>query len=494
MTNRNLSNLLSPWIIRGLLACPIRHITLDSRAIHSGDLFIAVKGHNTDGRFFISQAIDRGAVAVIAEAEDKRKNGNILQRNGVPIIYLNHLSENLSKLAGRFYQQPSNKLKLIGVTGTNGKTTITHLVAQWANMLGENSAIMGTMGNGLYGQLTLTKNTTDSAVDIQHFLHNLIRKNATLAVMEVSSHALIQYRVSDLRFNVAIFTNLSRDHLDYHGNMQAYELAKWLLFSKHQVDKIIINADDEVGRRWLKKLPDAVAVTLENNFKKNFYNQWVKATSINYYHDFTRIAFRSSWGNGELNSRLIGACNASNLLLALTTLLVLNYPLNSLIAYASRLQPICGRMQTFVVKDRPLVIIDYAHTPDALKRALITARLHCRGQLWCIFGCGGDRDKGKRPLMGAIAEKFSDTVIITDDNPRHEKSMSIINDILLGFNNLNNVHVLQNRTQAISKIVMQAKTNDIILIAGKGHENYQIFGKEYLYHSDSHIVRNLLGI
>lgn len=493
MTDRSLRDLLAPWVP----AAPERalhEMILDSRLAASGDLFVAIKGHAADGRRFISQAIAQGVAAVIAEAEGEAEDGHVTEKHGVPVIYLSQLSQRLSALAGRFYQQPGEKLRLIGVTGTNGKTTTTQLLAQWGQLLGETGAVMGTVGNGLYGHLVPAENTTGSAVDIQHTLHSLVEQGATLAAMEISSHGLVQHRVAALPFAAAAFTNLSRDHLDYHGDMTRYEAAKWLLFSEHQVGQAIINADDEVGRRWLQLLPDAVAVTLEDNLQPGCHGRWLKATNVKYHDNGATLRFDSSWGDGEIESRLMGAFNVSNLLVALGTLLALGYPLASLVATGSHLQPVTGRMEVFSAPGKPTVVVDYAHTPDALEKALEAARLHCTGKLWCVFGCGGDRDKGKRPLMGAIAEQFSDVVVITDDNPRSEDPAAIVADILSGLLDAGRARVVAGRAEAVTNTVMQAQEGDIVLVAGKGHEDYQIVGTRRLDYSDRSTVARLLGV
>jgi len=493
VTDRNLRDLLAPWV-PGAPERPLREMTLDSRQAASGDLFVAIAGHQADGRRFIPQAIAQGVAAVIAEADGVAEDGHITEMHGVPVIYLAQLPQRLSALAGRFYQQPGEQLRLIGVTGTNGKTTTTQLLAQWANLLGETGAVMGTVGNGLYGQLISTENTTGSAVDVQHVLHSLVEKGATVAAMEVSSHGLVQHRVAALPFAAAAFTNLSRDHLDYHGDMARYEAAKWLLFSEHHVGQMIINADDEVGFRWLQNLPDAVAVTMENNLQPGCRGRWLKATGVNYHDNGASVTFESSWGNGVIDSRLMGAFNVSNLLVALATLLSLGYPLDGLIATAGQLQPVCGRMEVFSTPGKATVVVDYAHTPDALEKALEAARLHCKGQLWCVFGCGGDRDKGKRPLMGAIAEQFSDVVVITDDNPRGEEPAAIVGDILAGLLDAGRARVVHGRAQAVTNVIMQAKEDDVVLVAGKGHEDYQLVGNRRLDYSDRLTVARLLGV
>ncbi|MFQ9623791.1 MAG: Mur ligase family protein, partial [Enterobacteriaceae bacterium] len=263
MAERNLRDLLAPWVPNAPERI-LREMTLDSRVAASGDLFIAVLGHQADGRRYIPQAIAQGVAAIIAEAKDEAHDGEIREMHGVPVIYLSQLNERLSALAGRFYHQPSGQMRRIGVTGTNGKTTTTQLLAQWANLLGETSAVMGTVGNGLLDKVIPTENTTGSAVDVQHVLSGLAGQGATFAAMEVSSHGLVQHRVAALQFAASVFTNLSRDHLDYHGDMEHYEAAKWLLYSTHHCGQAIVNADDEVGRRWLAKLPDAVAVSMED--------------------------------------------------------------------------------------------------------------------------------------------------------------------------------------------------------------------------------------
>lgn len=385
-------------------------------------------------------------------------------------------------------------MRLVGVTGTNGKTTTTQLLAQWSQLLGETSAVMGTVGNGLLGKVIPTENTTGSAVDVQHVLAGLVEQGATFGAMEVSSHGLVQHRVAALKFAASVFTNLSRDHLDYHGDMEHYEAAKWLLYSTHHCGQAIVNADDEVGRRWLAKLPDAVAVSMEDHINPNCHGRWLKAIDVDYHDSGATIRFASSWGDGEIESRLMGAFNVSNLLLALATLLALGYPLADLLKTATQLQPVCGRMEVFSAPGKTTVVVDYAHTPDALEKALQAARLHCTGKLWCVFGCGGDRDKGKRPLMGAIAEQFADVVVVTDDNPRTEEPRAIINDILAGMLDAGQAKVMEGRAEAVTSAIMQAKENDVVLVAGKGHEDYQIVGAHRLDYSDRVTAARLLGV
>ncbi|WP_226571899.1 UDP-N-acetylmuramoyl-L-alanyl-D-glutamate--2,6-diaminopimelate ligase [Mangrovibacter yixingensis] len=493
MADRNLRDLLVPWV-SDAPARALREMTLDSRGAAAGDLFVAVVGHQADGRRYIPQAIAQGVAAVIAEAEGEAADGEIREMHGVPVVYLSQLDQRLSALAGRFYHEPSHSLRLVGVTGTNGKTTTTQLLAQWAQILGDVSAVMGTVGNGLLGSVAPTANTTGSAVDVQHMLSGFVEQGANFAAMEVSSHGLVQHRVAAVKFAASVFTNLSRDHLDYHGDMAHYEAAKWLLFSEHQCGVAIINADDEVGRRWLEKLPDAVAVAVDAPLNPDNHNRWLKATHVSYHDRGATVQFASSWGNGEIESGLMGAFNVSNLLLALATLLSQGYSFESLMATASQLQPVCGRMEVFSAPGKPTVVVDYAHTPDALEKALMAARLHCPGKLWCVFGCGGDRDKGKRPLMGAIAEEFADVAVVTDDNPRTEEPGAIIEDILAGMLDAGRARVMPGRAEAVTSVIIQAQQGDVVLLAGKGHEDYQIVGTRRLDYSDRVTAARLLGV
>ncbi|EKT55930.1 UDP-N-acetylmuramoyl-L-alanyl-D-glutamate--2,6-diaminopimelate ligase [Providencia sneebia] len=493
MVDRNLCDLLSPFGV-STANVSLREMTLDSRKAASGDLFIAIKGHQSDGRQFISQAIAQGVAAVIAEASGAAEEGEVRHIHGVPVIYLNDLNNRLSELAGEFYHHPAARMKLVGVTGTNGKTTTTQLIAQWAKGLGETSAVMGTVGNGLLGQVVPSENTTGSAVDIQVELTQLLEHGATLTAMEVSSHGLVQGRVAALPFDVAVFTNLSRDHLDYHGDMENYEAAKWRLFSTHQTKAQVINADDDVGLKWLHQLPQACAVSMEQRIPENWQGSWLQADKIEYHDSGATIHFSSTWGNSCLESPLMGAFNVSNLLLAMASLLMMDYPLEHLITASKSLTPVCGRMEVFSAPDKPTVVVDYAHTPDALEKALAAARLHCQGQLWCVFGCGGDRDKGKRPLMGAAAEEYADKVIITDDNPRSEEPMDIIQDIMAGILDSSRVQAIPGRAEAVTSAIMQADPDDVIVIAGKGHEDYQIIGHLRLDYSDRLTVARLLGV
>ena len=470
----------------------LTEMTLDSRTAKAGCLFVAIKGHQTDGRQYIPQALQNGASAVIFEADSEAQHLQVRYEKQVPLIAFYRLSEHLSHLADVFYGQPSKRLTLVGVTGTNGKTTTAQLLAQWTQILGHTSAVMGTIGNGLFGQVKEATNTTGSAVEIQASLAEFVAQGADFAAIEVSSHGLVQHRVEAVHFSAAVFTNLSRDHLDYHHTMENYAAAKKRLFTELDSHHHIIDADDPVGATWLSEMPEAVAVSSKADFVPQ-QAKWLKAVNVSFNHKGASIQFESSWGNGELQSALIGAFNVSNLLLVMATLLALGYDLAELIRSAHKLTGVCGRMEVLHAPHKPTVIVDYAHTPDALEKALQAARLHCHGKLWCIFGCGGDRDSGKRPLMAKIAEQLADKVIATDDNPRTEDHTQIMADILKGFIYPQTVQVIYQREEAIATAIQSAVENDVILIAGKGHEDYQIIGKTKHHFSDQEVARHYLS-
>lgn len=474
----------------------LQQMRLDSRQIAVGDVFVALIGHKQDGRRFISTAITAGAKAVLADSDTPAQHLHIDWQQDVPIIFVYQLSKILSEIAGKFYADPSQQLTLVGVTGTNGKSTIVNLLAQWTTLLGKCSAVMGTIGNGLCGQLQGAENTTGSAVDIQSNLADFVKKGAEFVAMEVSSHGLVQGRVETLQFDVVIFTNLSRDHLDYHQNMHAYAAAKKRLFTELCSKNQVINVDDPIGREWLREMPTAIAVSAMGQLETDIRiesRKWLVATNVIYSEQGACIQIESSWGNAVLESHLIGEFNVSNLLLALASLLSLGYEFQALIATISQLSGVCGRMEKFTAKQKPMVLVDYAHTPDALEKALQASRLHCTGKLWCVFGCGGDRDRGKRPLMAQIAEQYADKVVLTDDNPRTEDPVRIMHDLQQGITQTDKVVIEHNRQQALSYCIENADINDVVLVAGKGHEDYQIIGTEKYHFSDREIVTELLS-
>ena len=488
-----LSELLLPWC-ELTQSVAISSMTLDSRNVSSGCLFIAVKGHAVDGRQFIPLAITKGAVAIVAEADDENTTGTVATIEGAIVVYIDSLSEKLSAIAGRFYHADKRKMKLVGITGTNGKTTVSQIIAQWATLLNTPAAVMGTTGNGLLTDLKPALNTTGSPLEIQQTLSELDSIGAELTALEISSHGLVQGRVNALSFDAAVFTNLSRDHLDYHGTMANYAEAKKLLFTAHQPKNSIINADDAIGLSWLKELPQAVGVSLNEDQLVGHSGQKVFATSVAYSTNGIQLTLASDWGDAELSVPLIGAFNASNVLVAFATLLSLGYDIKELAQSASQLSAVIGRMELFSAKDKAKVVVDYAHTPDALEKALQALRVHCVGKLWCIFGCGGDRDTGKRPMMARIAEEQADVIILSDDNPRTEDPALITKDMLAGLLKSDAAHVVHDRFEACQFALSQANEKDIILLAGKGHEDYQVLAGKTIHYSDRESAQTLLGL
>ncbi len=482
--------LLSSWVdCPSLASVLVSELELDSRRVKSGTTFVAIVGHVVDGRKFIASAIQQGANAVIAQACDLKVHGTIETVRGIPVIYIDDLDKYLSAIAGRLYTYPA--MELIGVTGTNGKTTITQLIAQWIGLVGMKAAVMGTTGNGFLDQLQEAANTTGNAVEIQRTLALLAAQDAKYTALEVSSHGLVQGRVKALSFAVGVFTNLSRDHLDYHGTMEDYASAKFTLFTQHQCEKAIINVDDGIGASWANELTDAIAVSLTpvSEFENALWANYVA-----YAESGITIEFEGKFGSGELYAPLIGEFNAANLMLAFATLLSLGFDKQELLATANQLQPVLGRMELFQAESRAKVVVDYAHTPDALEKALLALRVHCEGKLWAIFGCGGDRDAGKRPMMAEIAERLGDKLVITDDNPRSESPELIVKDMLAGLSRPSEAIVQHDRFKALSYALENASAQDIILLAGKGHEDYQIRNGETIHYSDRESAMQLLGL
>ncbi|OGT21308.1 MAG: UDP-N-acetylmuramoyl-L-alanyl-D-glutamate--2,6-diaminopimelate ligase [Gammaproteobacteria bacterium RBG_16_57_12] len=484
-------------LLQGIAVLPpaadrkILGLNIDSRKVRAGDLFIACTGTKTHGREYISQAVQNGAQAVLLErAADVVPDEAALQAHyGVPVITVVGLGRLVSTIAGRFYGHPSLQMTLVGVTGTNGKTSCSQFIAQ-ALSHDEPCGVIGTLGNGLFGQLAETGHTTPDPVTLQALLVDFYRAGARQAVMEVSSHGLEQGRVAGLAFDVAVFTNLSREHLDYHGNMAAYGRAKRALFEMPGLQYAVINHDDAYGRELLASLPVGVkAISYGLDLAGR---AMIRGGELRLSRQGLAMKVATPWGEGLLRSTLLGRFNASNLLAALAVLLVLDIPLTQALQRLSGVRTVPGRMEAYGGdQHHPLVVVDYAHTPDALQQVLLALREHCKGELWCVFGCGGNRDKGKRPQMGEIAARCADRIIITDDNPRHEDADGIVADILAGMGEFKPA-VIRDRAAAIRQAVSAARPEDVVLIAGKGHEDYQLVGDSKLAFSDSAQVQALL--
>jgi UDP-N-acetylmuramoyl-L-alanyl-D-glutamate--2,6-diaminopimelate ligase len=470
----------------------VRGLTLDSRRVTAGTLFCALAGSRARGHDYIQDAVARGAVAILAEAGESPAAGQA--GIGVPLIAVPHLREKLGIIAARFYAEPSQQMQVIGITGTNGKTSVSRYLAQALSMDGL-SGVIGTLGNGVLGAETAASHTTPDAITVQGLLAQQWQQGVRHVAMEVSSHGLDQARVNGVAFDTAVFTNLSRDHLDYHGGMDHYAAAKARLFTWPGLKHAVLNLDDPFGAKLLEQLPDtsrAVAYGLQPH-EVAADVQWLWARHIATSLDGVEVEVESSWGRGRFHTALLGRFNVSNALAVLATLLVLGVEFEQALARMALLRPVAGRMERFGGDGLPLVVVDYAHTPDALEQVLRALREHSRGRLWCVFGCGGDRDAGKRPQMGAIAQQYADQVVITNDNPRSEPPEVIAEAILDGMENRDEAMVQLDRAAAIDRAIAQAAAGDVVLVAGKGHEDYQIIGGQRLHFDDREHVQASLA-
>lgn len=467
-------------------------LAIDSRKVSHGDMFIALPGTCKDGNDYISSAIEQGASAVIYEAESVLPAG---LKSDVPVIKITNIIQRAGIIASRFYGEPSKSLRVTGVTGTNGKTTCCVLLAQAYKLLGARPAVIGTLGMGLWGDMVAATHTTPDAVTLQRQMTLLRDQGSDELLMEVSSHGLEQGRVGGTEFNTAVLTNLSQDHLDYHGSMQNYAAAKARLFRQDELEVAIINRDDDFGRRLLAegvKARRVISYGLDENLKLDHSKAAdIHAKHIEFYSAGLTMTVDSPWGELQINSKLMGHFNAYNLLACAAVLLAAGYKPGEVGEVLSIAESATGRMQQFSSAGVTMVV-DFAHTPDALQQSLSALREHVPGgRLICVFGCGGDRDKAKRPIMGRIAEQLSDVVIITDDNPRFESAAMIRAEIAAGMQKT--AIDIANRRQAIEAAWAMAEKNDIVLIAGKGHETTQQVGELKIPFSDIDVVSALLS-
>ncbi|MFA6229628.1 MAG: UDP-N-acetylmuramoyl-L-alanyl-D-glutamate--2,6-diaminopimelate ligase [Rhodanobacter sp.] len=442
-------------------------LTLDSRQASGGDAFFALRGSKGHGIDFAASAVQRGAQLVLAESP-----AVACEDPGVPVLWIDGLREQVGEIAARFHGRPSESLRMVGITGTNGKTSCVQLLAQALTLLGHRAASIGTLGAGVHGQLHEGERTTPDALTVQRLLAEFRDAEVSHVAMEVSSHALEQGRVAAVEFEVAAFTNLSRDHLDYHGSMQAYGEAKAKLFAWPGLRTAVINIDDAFGLALTARLPAGVK-TLRFSMADDADAE-IAASQVVTSSEGLSFRLRTPWGSRAIHSHLLGRFNVANLLAVVGCLGALGETFARIVTAVEQLQPVNGRMNRIGgLHGQPLVVIDYAHTPDALEQALTSVRAHCAGRLICVFGCGGERDAGKRPLMGAIAARLADIAIVTDDNPRGEDGDAIVAQIVAGMTEARAMTVERDRTQAIGQALQLARTGDVVLIAGKGHETYQ---------------------
>ncbi|THB71635.1 MAG: UDP-N-acetylmuramoyl-L-alanyl-D-glutamate--2,6-diaminopimelate ligase [Gammaproteobacteria bacterium] len=468
----------------------ISGVSVDSRMAAKGDLFLACSGINNHGLDFIEKVIAKGVAAIAWEPSDKYKHVERIKcPKNIPVIAIPNLSAHQGMIADRFYQHPSKDLAVVGITGTDGKTSCSQFIAQVLSETNEiPCGVIGTIGYGMYGALVPGVHTTPGPLDVQKVLSDVREIGGKHAVMEVSSHALEQGRVNEVDFDIAVLTNLTQDHLDYHGTREAYADAKRKLFEKESLSHVVVNADDPFGidlKEQCKSRVPCLAYGFHKDADVRGYGLMISAEGL-------RMRVKTPYGKGVLTSSLIGDFNAMNLLTVLSVLLCLDMPLAQALEYIKEIKPVAGRMERFGGGNKPLVIVDYAHTANALEQVLKTLRPITERELTCVFGCGGDRDKSKRPEMGRVAYELADNIFITDDNPRTENSMSIISDIMSGCKSDENVEVEQNRAAAIKLAINHAQKGDVVLIAGKGHETYQFIGSRQVPFDDRAEVKRVL--
>jgi UDP-N-acetylmuramoyl-L-alanyl-D-glutamate--2,6-diaminopimelate ligase len=459
-------------------------VAIDSRKVRPGDLFLAYSGDAADGRHFIPQALAAGAVIVLWEASAFEWNPDW----NVPNIAVEGLRHHAGYIAEHFFKHPSRHLWVTGVTGTNGKTTCTQWIAQSLNRLQRKCAVVGTLGRGLVDadiSDQVARNTTPDPVTLHAFLGEMRAKGAQAVAMEVSSHGIDQGRVNGIEFDVAMFTNLSRDHLDYHGDMQAYGESKARLFARQKLKHAVVNLDDQFGAELASRIDRERVNVIGYGFGKGE----IVGHKLDLSRRGLKLEVSTPWGSAKVRSKVLGAFNAHNILGVLGVLACSDVSVKDAAAAISEIEPVPGRMQAIRETGFPLVVVDYSHTPEALEKALESLRdlLKPGARLHCVFGAGGDRDAGKRPVMGEVATRLADHSIITSDNPRSEDPRHIIDDIVAG---AHTGYTLEpDRGKAIREAIGNAVADDVVLIAGKGHENYQEINGERLPFSDLEVAR-----
>lgn len=471
-------------------AIPVSGLSSDSRRLNEGYVFVACQGKTSHGLEFLAQAIEAKVAAVVWDSST-----GTAPSADIPMFAVEDLASHVGTIANRFFDTPSKRIRVTGVTGTNGKTTVAFLIMQCLRLLGDKCAYIGTIGSGIDEISRADGMTTPACIDLHRQLAEFSEAGAQHAAIEVSSHALKQRRVDGMYFDTAIFTNLSRDHIDYHGSMRAYGETKASLFLDYDVRHRIVSLDTEFGQELADRCgPNVVTVSTRfdrvANGRPYVFVQAVVTTECG-----SKVTVMSSWGGGEFMLSLPGDFNVSNAIQALAAMLCRDVPMDEACRVLGKVSAPPGRMervQPDSVARLPAVFVDYAHTPASLEAALRALRQHCKGTLWCVFGCGGDRDRGKRALMGKIAARHADIPVVTSDNPRSEPPAEIIAGILEEM--AADTVVIEDRGAAIAHAVSAASDDDVVLIAGKGHEEHQIVGKQRLLFSDYNIARaNMLA-
>jgi UDP-N-acetylmuramoyl-L-alanyl-D-glutamate--2,6-diaminopimelate ligase len=469
-------------LLKGFASAPairIHGLSSDSRKLRTGDVFVALEGGTSHGLTFLDQALAAGVAAVLFDPGTATADPRDLD---IPLIPVNDLAARVGDIANRWFGTPSADMAVTGVTGTNGKTTVAFLIAQCRHLLQDKAAYIGTLGAGIDEFSTDSAMTTPACIDLHELLAGFRNRGATYVALEVSSHGIEQQRIAGVHFDSALFTNLSRDHIDYHGDMQTYGETKARLFLEHEINHRIINIDCEFGRNLAARCGDDVIVVSTRGGTGIEDRTCVKVTRIEAVDQGFSVSFDSTWGGGEFVLPLYGDFNVANAAAVLALLLAQGVASDAACAVLQNVTAPAGRMQRLQHASMPAVFVDYAHTPGGMEAALSALRPHCSGKLWCVFGCGGERDQGKRPMMGEIAGRLADHAVVTNDNPRREAPGEIIRQILAG--TPAPLDVIEDRAAAIAYVVSHAADDDLILIAGKGHEQYQLIGSERRPFSD----------
>lgn len=477
----------------------VNAIVQDNRKARNGDLFIAHQGYNTHGLLYAQDAVAKGVSVVLWDGELER-GSEILDSisNKVLCIHCKDLKDKVGLIASRYYEQPSLSLNVIGVTGTDGKTSIAHFLAQCLDAYDVHCGVLGTLGNGFINDLHPTGLTTVDALLVQKTLADIQQAGARHVVMEVSSHGLDQGRVNGVAFTTAVLSNMALDHLDYHGTADHYAAAKRRLFYTPGLGSAVINLDDAFGRELAKEVREHVCVwgySLEKDVTayRDCADYFVNAQEIKPFERGCHLSVSTPRGEGRFDIPLLGRFNVSNALAVLSTLLLSQISFEKAVNSLSAIHSVDGRVEIIAEDDKPVVVVDYAHTEQGLSAVCRSMRDHFKGRVWCVFGCGGDRDNSKRPMMAKVAEAFADKIIVTTDNPRHEDPQSIIDEVLTGFSSLDKVEAILDRRQAIDIAISNAQPGDVVLLAGKGHETSQIVGDVHIAFDDRRVAREFLA-
>lgn len=477
----------------------VNALVQDNRKARSGNLFIAHQGYNTHGLLYAQDAVAKGVSVVLWDGDLENRN-EILDSisNKILCLHCEDLKFKVGAIASRYYEQPSLSLNTIGVTGTDGKTSIAHFLAQCLDSYDVHCGVLGTLGNGFINDLHPTGLTTADALLVHKTLADIQQAGAKHVVMEVSSHGLDQGRVNGVAFTTAVLSNLGVDHLDYHGTLDNYAAAKRRLFYTPGLGAAVINLDDEFGRQLAKEIRSHVNVwgySVKSDVSEyaEYADCFINAKQIKAFDCGFHLEVDTPKGEACFDIPLLGRFNVSNALAVLATLLVSRLSLTHAVSSLSAVRSVDGRVEIIAEPGKPVVVVDYAHTEQGLAAVCQSMREHFKGKIWCVFGCGGDRDRSKRPEMAKAAEAYADKIIVTTDNPRHEDPQTIINEVMAGFSSLDNVEAVLDRRQAIDIAISNAQPGDVVLLAGKGHETSQIVGDVHIAFDDRRVAGEFLA-